>query len=424
MKKLSIVVILVFAIQYLQAQPGGLVTLEKCYESAKINYPNYNQTELNNAIYELNIENAGTNYYPSLYLNGQVSWQSDVTKINIPAAAGFKAPEISKDWYKINFDVNQTIYDGGITKGQKELHGKERDISNQEVQIELYQLKERINHLYFNIIFLKKNIEILDILSQNLKAGISDAVKAYDNGVILKSELEKLKVELIQVDQQIIDKNSDTRAIIASLNELTKLSIKSAGDLETPELSISDYSFINNRPEYLMLSKQQEKITSVLDLSNSKRRPKFSAFGQAGYGRPGYDMLNDNFDDYYMIGARLNWNIWDWNKVKNEKQVLNIQNEIIDNKKETFNQNLKTELIKRIEEISKYKELLITDVKIIELQDNIVKTTLAQLNNGSITSTTYLIELNKLTKASVAMESHKLQLVFAKYQYITAIGNL
>ncbi len=424
MKKLCIILITISCVRLLEAQVDNLITLEICYENAKINYPNYKQTDLNNAIYKLNVENTGSNYYPTLNLNGQISWQSDVTKINIPAAAGFKAPEISKDWYKINFDVNQVIYDGGVTKGQKQVHEKERVVSNQEVIIELYQLKERVNHLYFNIIFLKKNIEILDLLRQNLTAGIDESEQAYRNGVILKSELNKLKVELIQVDQEVIDKNSDIESVISALNELTKLNIKSANELKTPELTITDYSFINNRPEFLMLNKQQDMLTAVKDLTNSKRRPKFSAFGQVGYGRPGYDMLNDNFDDYYMIGARMNWNIWDWNKTKNEKQVLDIQHEIIDQKKQTFNQNLRTELIKRMGEISKYKELITTDEKIIELQDNVVKTTLAQFNNGSITSTTYLIELNKLTKAKIAMESHKLQYVFAKYQYLTAIGNL
>ena len=424
MKKLASLLLFTFAFSQLWSQQNTLVTLQECLEGAIVNYPSFKQTELNNSINELNIKNTKTNYYPTLNLNGQASYQSDVTKMPIPAMSGFVNPVISNDWYKLNLDVQQIIYDGGATSGKKAVEFANTEISNQQVQIELYQLKERVNHLFFNVIFLKKNIEVLDVLSSSLIASIKNSEAAYNNGIILKSEVDKLKVEFIYVKQQIIEKQSDSWAVILALNELTKLNIISAEVLATPELTINNYNYTNNRPEYLLLSKQQHRLDVTKTLTASKRRPVFSAFGQAGYGRPGYDMLNNSFDDYYMIGARLHWNIWDWNKVQHEKQILDIQNEIITSKKQSFDSNLRADLFKRIENITKFNKLLETDDEILELQSNVVKTALVQFNNGTITSTTYLIELNKLAKAKLNAEAHKLQLIFAKYQYITAIGDL
>jgi len=424
MKKLASLLLFTFAFSQLWSQQNTLVTLQECLEGAIVNYPSFKQTELNNSINELNIKNTKTNYYPTLNLNGQASYQSDVTKMPIPAMSGFVNPVISNDWYKLNLDVQQIIYDGGATSGKKAVEFANTEISNQQVQIELYQLKERVNHLFFNVIFLKKNIEVLDVLSSSLIASIKNSEAAYNNGIILKSEVDKLKVEFIYVKQQIIEKQSDSWAIILALNELTKLNIISAEVLATPELTINNYNYTNNRPEYLLLSKQQHRLDVTKTLTASKRRPVFSAFGQAGYGRPGYDMLNNSFDDYYMIGARLHWNIWDWNKVQHEKQILDIQNEIITSKKQSFDSNLRADLFKRIENITKFNKLLETDDEILELQSNVVKTALVQFNNGTITSTTYLIELNKLAKSKLNAEAHKLQLIFAKYQYITAIGDL
>ncbi|MBC8319865.1 MAG: TolC family protein [Bacteroidetes bacterium] len=424
MKKLILTAIISISFLQLWPQQTEHVSLEECQQSALVNYPNFKQTELNNSIYELNVKNTKSNYYPTLNLNGQISYQSDVTKMPIPPIQGFVNPELSKDWYKLNLNVQQIIYDGGVTSGKKAVTEADMEISNQQVQIELYQIKEKVNHLFFNIIFLKKNIEILNVLLQSINASLKDAESAFNNGTILKSEVDKLKVEMIYITQQIIEKQADITALLAALNELTKLKITSAEAMITPELTINNYNYINNRPEYLLFTKQQHKIDVTKTLTTSKRRPVFSAFGQAGYGRPGYDMLNNDFDDYYMIGARLHWNIWDWNKVNNEKQILNIQNEIIISKKQSFDQGLRVDLFQRIENMSKYKKLLETDDEIIELQDNIVKTSLIQFNNGTITSTTYLIELNKLSKAKLNMEAHKLYLIFAKYQYITAIGKL
>jgi outer membrane protein TolC len=135
-------------------------------------------------------------------------------------------------------------------------------------------------------------------------------------------------------------------------------------------------------------------------------------------------MLNTEFDTYFKVEARMVWNIWDWGKIKREKQVIDLQSQIISTQKETFNQELKASLSQRIAEIEKYEKLIVNDQLIADLQGNVVKTADFQLKDGTITSTNYVIELNKLIKAQLNLEAHKLQLVFAKYQYITALGNL
>ncbi len=336
----------------------------------------------------------------------------------------FDVPEISKDWYKINLDIEQMIYDGGITAGQKKVEVARHEISDQKIEVELYGLKERINQLFFNILFLRKNIEVLHVLHQNLETRIKDALVAFNNGMLLSSDVDALRVELYRAEQKITEKNEDLSALVASLNELTHLIILSADELIIPDIKLDNFDFINNRPEYVLLGKQQLQVLALKSLTKSKRNPIFMAFGQAGYGRPGYDMLNNNFDDYYMIGARLHWNIWDWGKVKREKQVFDIQNNIINAQRETFNQNLKADLHKRIADIEKYEKIIGRDEDIVQLQNNVVKTVDHQLKNGTITSTTYLIELNKMLEARLNLEAHKLQLIYAKYQYLTSIGNL
>ncbi len=421
MRKYILIILFFSAIFQLKSQT---ITLQMCRDSAVNNYPNMRQILLNNETYELNIKNIKTNYYPKLNLNGQASYQSDVTKIPDMPLPAFDVPEISKDWYKINLDIEQMIYDGGITAGQKKVEAARYEISDQKIEVELYGLKERINQLFFNILFLRKNIEVLEVLHQNLETRIKDAQVAFENGMLLSSDVDALRVELYRAEQKIVEKKEDISALIASMNELTHLNIHSADDLIVPDIKLDNFDFVNNRPEYILLSKQQAQVLALKSLTKSKRNPVFMAFGQAGYGRPGYDMLNDNFDDYYMIGARLHWNIWDWGKVKREKQVFDIQNNIINTQRETFNQNLKADWHKRIADIEKYEKIIGRDQEIVRLQKNVVETVDHQLKNGTITSTGYLIELNKMLEARLNLEAHKLQLIYAKYQYLTSIGNL
>ncbi len=422
--KQKITILLLFFTGILSAQQTEKVTLDQCLQSAVEHYPNAGQLSLNRDISDLNIKNIKTNYYPTLELNGQASWQSDVTKIpEIPIPA-LNVKSIPNDWYKINLDVTQMIYDAGVTSGQKNVELAKLAVNNQKIQIELYQLKERINNLFFNIVYQNKNVKILQVLKKTLEARIKEANVALDNGMLLPADVDALKVELYSADQKIIEIEENINALVKALNEQTGLDIQSADDLVVPQVTIDNYDFENNRPEYILLNRQQEQVMSLKKLASSKRLPVLLAFGQAGYGRPGYDFLNTNFDDYYMIGLRLKWKIWDWGKVKREKQVFDLQNNLLITQKKTFNQNLRSDLFKRIGEIKKYEKIIGTDKTIVELQKNVVNTSENKLKDGTITSTTYLIEVNKLVKANLNLEAHKLQLVFAKYQYLTVIGKL
>ncbi len=65
-----------------------------------------------------------------------------------------------------------------------------------------------------------------------------------------------------------------------------------------------------------------------------------------------------------------------------------------------------------------------SDEKIIELRIGITSAASSQLNNGIITSTAYLTELNNEIQAWLNLELHKIMLIKAKLDYKATLGNL
>ena len=160
------------------------------------------------------------------------------------------------------------------------------------------------------------------------------------------------------------------------------------------------------------------------DMVNTRWNPRFYAFGQAGYGRPGLNMLVSDFTPWWIVGARLTWNIWNWNLSKNEKKIYEIQGDIIGTQKETFEKNQRIEAGRGIAEIEKLGELLQKDDEIIELRTRITRAASSQLDNGVITSSDYIARLNEETQAKLALELHRIQLVKAKIAYLFTLGKL
>ncbi|MBN2638694.1 MAG: TolC family protein [Bacteroidales bacterium] len=424
MKKTIILIGLLIWMIPVESQNQQQISLKECLDKAIEIYPGRKQLVNNQKELELNMQNLNNNYLPSLNLNGQASYQSDVTHIpNIPNL-GITLPSMSKDWYKVNLNLEQLIWDGGATKAQKKLAESNYKIADQQVQVSIYQLKNRIAVYYFQVLFLKENLQALYVMRDDLKARIKDAETAVKNGALLISDLQTLQVSEKQADQLIIQKEADIKSMLASMSELTGLKINSEKQLEMPDLSISAFPFNNLRPEYKLLEEQQNKLQAMNDLTSVKRRPIFKLFGQAGYGRPGLNMLDNNFSDYYVGGIQFYWKILDWNKTKREKQILTIQNNNLEASKETFNQNLRAEYSQQLLQIEKFKKLVQSDKEIVALQNNVMKTALNKFKNGTLTTTDYLIELNKKVKAELNLQAHKTQLLFSKYQYLIIMGSI
>ncbi|MCF8369013.1 MAG: TolC family protein [Bacteroidales bacterium] len=422
MKKYIVVLLLIFIGWTGFSQTS--ISLEACYKKAIANYPLTRQGELLNASNELSIKNLNKNYLPQLNINGQVHYQSDVTKMPFENAQAFGVEELSKDWYKIMLDVNQVIYDGKATSRQKELEEVNLEINQQNLEVEFFSLKQRINQVYFGIILLKKNQTILQIHKETLSKKLADVQSGVKNGILLPSNEDILQVELIQLEQALEELEISIASSINILNEFTNLSLNSNTEFDLPDISIENTSFINNRPEYVIFSMQHKKIDVSKKMLGSKKQPRLSAFGQAGYGRPGYDMLKNQFDDFYMVGARLSWSFWDWNHTKKEKEILSLQQEIVNTQKETFDKNIRIDLQNKKALIQQKESQISKDDEIIQLREKISASSSSQLSNGVITSTEYLTELNAESKAKLDLEVHKVELIKAKLDYQTTLGNI
>jgi outer membrane protein TolC len=398
------------------------VTLELCRERAQENYPLSKQNEFLPASHDLKIKNLNKNFFPQMSINGQAHYQSDVTKtpVNVP---GISIPVVSKDQYKLYLDVSQTIYDGWSTNRQKALEDVNLKIDMQNICIDLFKLKERVNQIYFSILLLKEKAIILELYRATLSSKLGDVESGVRNGILLTSNLYILQAELIKADQALTENRISLGASLSMMNEFTGLSLKESTDFVIPEITVDLGRFTNNRPEFLLFSLQQEKISASKKLTGSTLLPRLSAFGQAGYGRPGFDMLKDEFDDFYMIGARVNWKFLDWNRTRRDRGVLDLQNHIILSNRETYDMNVKIDLENKTAEIRKAEELISRDKELIVLREKISKAVSSQLDNGVITLSQYLTEINAETGAKIDLEMHKIQLIKAKVDYQAALGN-
>lgn len=396
------------------------VTLSDCQEWAREQHPLLDQKELYQQISELNLENNETNYLPQVIMKAQATYQSDVTKVGL-SMPGINIPTVSKDQYKIYLDVNQNIWDGGLTKANEVLENAQAETNQQGVEVELYKIKEQVNTLFFSSFLVQQNLEVLARKQETLEAKRSVLESGVRNGAVLQSDLDLILAELVKVKQLKIELESNRETVLAALAILTG---KQSSDLENLTIEQENVSLNDQleRPEMNLFEKQSNVLSASTDLLQKKRNPKLFGFGQAGYGRPGLNMFNSKFDTYYLVGVGLNWSVFDWKNTKREKEVIELKQELIQTQQQQFERSVNIALDSELKKINQLNELIESDSELITLQERITKSSAAKLENGTITMSDYIKDLNAEMTARITYETHKVQLEEAKINYQNILG--
>ena len=393
------------------------MTLQECYDLVDKNYPLVKQVGLLDQKSTYEIDALNTAKLPKIDLNVQATYQSDV--IGLPAALP-GVNSLNKDQYRATLDVNQLIYNGGIIEANAKLKQAQTKTQQQQVALTIYALKNRINQYFFSILLLQEKKKLLESKDELLVSKVKEVKVGVKYGAILPTSELVLEAERFKIKQQVTEINFENAKMLESLAQLTYAEINSTTILEAPTSEIKSENGL--RPELVFFELQNEQIESSKSVLAKSNSPKLYAFGQAGYGNPGLNMLDNSFQPFYIVGLKTSWNILDWGKVKKERKALDVAQELVQTEKENFELNNKMELQQLDKDIKKMKELLKSDLEIIQIHEKIVKSADAQMKNGVITTSDYLTEVIRLFEAKNNVAQHQVTLKLAQSNYQVSTG--
>jgi outer membrane protein TolC len=418
----------VLALTFTPLQAQKIITLKECYDQAMISNPLAREQTGYSDISKLKDENLSKGWLPTIDANGSFVYNSSVIDMSgvlgslpIPGIADAIKP-LPNEQYKVTVDINQIIYDGGAIKGARALENAELSVNQKQTEIDLYKLRSQINTYYFNILLISRQKELLENYLEIINKRIASMQSGVENGVILKSDVDVLSSEKIKIEQQLTENEIRKTAFSKILADLTGIEIDKTTQLTMPSTA-EEVSDVIYRPELQLYDLRKDQLNAGLKLIESKRMPKAVGFASLGYGNPpGSNFFKNEFAPYYIVGASVKWNIFDWNKAKNEKKIISFQQTIIEDRKGDLTDNIRRLLVGKNSEIQSLKALTATDTELVALRKRITASADSQYQNGTLTATDYLNELNSERQAMINSEIHKINLGMAKVEYMNISG--
>ncbi len=406
------------------------LSLDSCYAKAKRNYPLIAKYQLTERLKDYSFYNATSAWLPQLSLSGQITYQSDVTSFpdemtRLYEQIGLDIKGLNRDQYKLMLSLNQTIWDGGVSVAQKKIAQADAEVANLQVEKELDALKSRINQIYFGILVMEENLKTNLYMDTLLQNNLSQMQSALDNGVVMQSDFDQIKVELLSLKQQRSQIESTINAYRQVLSLFIGEAISDSEALERPQIPTINND-VNNRAELRLFDAQIAKNDAQRRQINSTIMPRFDLFAQGWYGRPGLDlfddMINNKFSFNALAGVRLNWNISGFYTRKSNINKLKVANEAIEVQRGTFLWNLDMQQMQLKNEIEKMANLQADDDEIVELRQSIRRASESKYHNGTITMSELLRDILNENNAIQTRTIHQLDMLRNIYELKTSLN--
>lgn len=414
MKYKSPIFIIAFFISY---SAYAQLNIEECYDKAEANYPLIKQYGLIEKSRDYNVANAGKGYLPQVQFSAKATYQSQVTQIpiTIPGIKGLK-----KDQYGATVDINQSIWDGGSIKAQKENITTQAEIEKKNLEVSLYSIRERVNQLFFGILLFDEILNQNTLYQEELQRNQTQILAYIQNGIANQADMDAIEVELIKNTQNRTSTIYNRKAYIEMLAILIGENINNNTQLIKPNADLL-YSPDIQRPELTLYEAQYQNLNAQKNEINASLMPQLNIFVTGGYGRPGLNMLEDKFSTYYIGGISLSWNMSSLYTRKNKLNRIEINKNTIDSQRETFLFNNQLDITQTDNAIEKIRQLLKSDNDIIRLRGSVKQSAEAKVANGTLSVLELMKEVNAEQQAIQDKIVHEIELIQTIYnlKYIT-----
>lgn len=408
-----------------QAQTVDSLRLPDLRATALSQDPRAAQLELLAAQSALRLSNINASLKPALSIAGQGQYQSDVTSIPI-TVPGFTLPKPPHDTYDAHLEAVQPIIDPTLS-ARRGVERAQTAESQARVRTALYSITESVNTAFFTALRAQSQVAELETTLTDVEAQLRVAEDRVKAGTALPSEANLLGAELLKRRQAVEEQNSVRRAAIAVLSDLTGKRIDLAAPLSAPDLSgvvpvLEDSINVRNRPEYQQFQRSLDVLEQTEAADKAQERPRVSAFGQAGYGKPGLNALRNQFETYWLAGIRFQWNPFNWGSTSRDRQVTELQKSIVSTEEKAFTESLRRSIENDLASIARLNTALVEDDQIIALRENILAETRARYSEAVITSADYIDRQTDVLAARLSRASHRVELAQARAHVLTTLG--
>lgn len=404
--------IFLFLLSLISLESFAQLTLERCHELARGQYPLIKQYDLINQSKQYTLANALLAYVPEVKFSFGANGFTDPISSS-PKTEAMGMGDMKNYLLNGSIQINQLIYDGGAISAQRKLTKAQAEADKKQLDVRLYEINQRVNQLYFGILMIDEQSKQLKLLQNDLALSLNTVQSLMNGGLANQSDVDAVKVEQLRAAQQESSLRTSRKSYIQMLGLFIGKALGEKTTLEKPNpLPLSKPQGVQ-RPELSYFAAQQNLLDTQRKSLTARLLPQVSAFAMGMYHNKVLDMMEPAM---LAGGITLSWKISPFYTRKNDLRSIETKKSMINQERETFLFNIHLQNEKEQSVVEDLREKLKQDDEIIRLRENIHSVSVTKVKNGIQTINEMLRDVNAVNEARQQKSIHEIQLLEAMYQ--------
>lgn len=406
------------------SQTTNSITLEECLEGAVGSHPLQKSKSILSGMLSSQNTILDKGALPSLAWKGQARLQSESVQLDFdnPMFPSFELPIYSA---QSTVELNYTLYDGGMRKAAKAINEQSHLLQTEQITVAIDPVKQQVLAQYLFILFLQQKEQVLQNSLDLVRENIQTMEAAWKQGVVKKTDLQQLIIKEKELESNSKANRIDIETAYHLLANLTGLTLTDQPSLVNPELANFEIDTQVDPGKTKLFDLEKNLLDAQADVIDRKNKPKVFAFLNAGAGYPNpLNFFDDSLSPFAVAGLGFSWSFIDWGKSREEKQLLKLQQDLIDVQRENTVEMLNRQNDKYALGVAKFQQLSLDEKELIDLKKDIAEMQKDRLQKGVILPVEYLSNLNEIIQSELNLNRYELEILKLKLEYQLLKGKL
>jgi outer membrane protein len=332
--------------------------------------------------------------------------------------------------YDFRINATQPLFTGfrirnGIKAAEAGANSKSYELRRNQSELIF-----KVESAYGNVLKAQKFVQIANAGKEQVLNHLRDVENYVSQGMARKDELLRVKVKLAEAELTVIQAQSGLDMALAALENVMGEKINSRTSFE--DLKPGDSLRVDVEESYRKAISERAELQSLIFAKEASKRaekiargdwlPSLAIFGNYGYGRPGLNFIQTKWMDYWIVGAGMEWNLWNWGKSRSKVQQAVLKTSNIQEAEKQVRLAIRldvTQACLKIDEAIK-KEKSSTELE-VQAQETfqVVENSYKQ---GQVTNSEFLDSQLDLTRAQLLRAQAEIDHALAKANWYRAVG--
>jgi outer membrane protein TolC len=351
----------------------GEIPLKQAIETGTRMDSQYKNHLLEHDIGRLNRAKARMKTLFQLDFGGSYLFKSQQMEILFPdvhpapgaAMPGSKITAGAKHNYDLKLSLVQPIFTGGVLANAVKLETQKQILTKHQTALREIEVAAKIKSSYFTYRLLENKKKSLSLLIKSLKLHLKKITDFYREDLVKKSDLLETEMKLLEIEMKLEDLNQlleEEKINFAGLCTFNIDDIEKIYDETNGTLRESMEFFKARHPVLKTIDNNIQSLFLRKKITSGQYLPRVNGFAELHYGKPGIDFFKNEWSLYFQGGIAVNFKIFDWNRLRKDKKIVDFSIQQLYNRKE----GLITETEKALAQMYAKKRTIEKQLELVE----------------------------------------------------------